>query len=167
MRHLLTSLYGRVVLGIAIGVAIGVLAPGSAVELKLLADVFIALVTMTIAPLVFCTVVTGIAHMTSLRAVGKVGGLAIVYFEVASTLALFIGLTIVDVVGPGRGMAATVTAAGAARVEAAKTGPGGGSFVLDLIPSSVVTTWCGCWWSRSCSASRCTAFASAARRCSS
>jgi aerobic C4-dicarboxylate transport protein len=134
VRHLLTSLYGRVILGIAIGVVVGVFAPELAVQLQPLADVFIHLVTMTIAPLVFCTVVTGIAHMTSLRAVGKVGGLAIIYFEVASTLALFIGLTIVDLVGPGRGMAATITAAGAAKVEHAKSVGGSSNFVLDLIP---------------------------------
>ncbi|MFT3694917.1 MAG: dicarboxylate/amino acid:cation symporter [Kofleriaceae bacterium] len=105
-RPFYTTLYFRVLVAIALGVVIGILIPDTAVKLKPLGDGFINLVKMTIAPLIFCTIVVGVAKMTSKAAVGKAGGLAIVYFELASTLALIIGLVIVNVVGPGRGMTA-------------------------------------------------------------
>ncbi len=98
------TLYFRVLVAIALGVVLGVAAPGFAIGLKPLGDGFIKLVTMTIAPLIFCTVVVGIAGMRDMKAVGKAGGLAILYFEVVSSLALVIGLAVVNIVGPGRGM---------------------------------------------------------------
>jgi aerobic C4-dicarboxylate transport protein len=103
-RPFYTTLYFRVLVAIALGVVLGVLVPDKAKQLKPLGDGFIALVKMTIAPLIFCTVVVGISNMKSKGQVGKVGGLAIVYFEVASTLALIIGLVIVNAVKPGAGM---------------------------------------------------------------
>src|SRR5580704_13775805 len=99
-RPFYTTLYFRVLVAIAIGVVIASISPATGVALKPLGDGFINLVKMTIAPLIFCSVVTGIAGMKSSADVGKTGGLAIVYFELMSTIALAIGLVIVNVVAP-------------------------------------------------------------------
>ena len=80
------------------------LLPDTAAQLKPLGDGFIKLIKMMIAPIIFCTVVTGIAGMENMKAVGKTGVLALLYFEVVSTLALIVGLVIVNVVQPGVGM---------------------------------------------------------------
>jgi aerobic C4-dicarboxylate transport protein len=103
-RPFYTTLYFRVLCAIALGIVLGVVWPGTAIELKPLGDGFIKLVKMTIAPLIFCTVVTGIAGMKQMKTVGKAGGLALGYFEVVSTLALVLGLVVVNVVQPGVGM---------------------------------------------------------------
>jgi aerobic C4-dicarboxylate transport protein len=103
-RRFYTTLYFRVLVAIALGIAIGIAWPHTAAQLKPIGDGFINLVKMTIAPLIFCTIVVGITNMTSKGQVGKAGGLAILYFEVASTLALVIGLVIVNLVAPGAGM---------------------------------------------------------------
>src|ERR1041385_8213401 len=105
------TLYFRVLVGIALGVIVGVVAPHTAAKLKPLGDGFVNLIKMTIAPLIFCTLVSGIASMKSMKAVGKAGGLALVYFEVLTTLALLIGLVIVNVIKPGHGMNFDVSAA--------------------------------------------------------
>jgi aerobic C4-dicarboxylate transport protein len=97
-------LYLFVIAAIALGVVVGVVEPAAAARCKPLGDGFIKLIKMTIAPLIFCTVVGGIAGMKNMTAVGKVGGLAILYFEIMSTLALVIGLGIVNVMKPGAGM---------------------------------------------------------------
>jgi aerobic C4-dicarboxylate transport protein len=99
-----TTLYFRVLVAIAIGVVLGVVVPDFAAELRPLGEGFIKLVKMTIAPLIFCTVVVGIAGMSNMKTVGKAGGLALLYFEVASTIALVIGLLVVNLVKPGAGM---------------------------------------------------------------
>jgi aerobic C4-dicarboxylate transport protein len=117
-RSVYTSLYVRVLVGIALGVAVGALAPDVGEKLKPCVDWFIRLVTLTIGPLIFCTLVTGIAGMQGVKAIGKAGGIALLYFEVASTIALAIGLVIVDIVQPGRGMNYALTAADAERVAA-------------------------------------------------
>jgi len=93
-----------VIIAIVLGIVLGLIAPDTAVQMKPFGDGFIKLIKMTIAPLIFCTVVGGIAGMRSMKQVGKAGGLALLYFEVMSTVALVIGLVIVNVVGPGRGM---------------------------------------------------------------
>jgi aerobic C4-dicarboxylate transport protein len=103
MPRFYTTLYFRVLVAIAIGIALGIFVPDFAVELKPLSDGFIKLVKMTIAPVIFCTVITGIAGMKQMKAVGKAGGLAIGYFEVLSTLALVVGLVVINVVKPGAG----------------------------------------------------------------
>ena len=91
-------------IAIALGVVLGIVAPETAAKMKPLGDGFIKLIKMTIAPLIFCTVVVGIAGMKSLKEVGRAGGLAILYFEIMSTIALVIGLVVVNLVQPGRGM---------------------------------------------------------------
>ncbi|CAN5434438.1 dicarboxylate/amino acid:cation symporter [soil metagenome] len=103
-RPFYTTLYFRVLVAIAVGVVVGLVVPGAAIKLKPLGDGFVNLVKMTIAPLIFCTVVVGITNMKSKGQVGKAGGLAILYFEVMSTLALVVGLVIVNLVKPGAGM---------------------------------------------------------------
>ena len=98
------SLYVQVLVAIAIGVALGVLAPGTATMMKPLGDGFIKLIRMMIAPVIFVTVVLGIAGTSDLKKVGTTGGLALIYFEIVSTVALIIGLVIVNVLKPGAGM---------------------------------------------------------------
>jgi aerobic C4-dicarboxylate transport protein len=113
-RPFYTTLYFRVLVGIAVGVVIGLVSPSAGAALKPLGDGFIKLVKMTIAPLIFCSVVSGIAGMKHARDVGKAGGFAILYFELMSTFALAIGLVIVNLVGPGVGMVAPTAGADAA-----------------------------------------------------
>jgi len=103
-RPFYTTLYFRVLVAIALGVLVGAVWPDTGAELKPLGDGFIKLVKTTIAPLIFCTVVVGIASMKKMKAVGKAGGLAITYFEVLTTVALLIGLVVINVVRPGDGM---------------------------------------------------------------
>jgi len=96
-------LYIQVLIAIALGVAVGHLYPQTGVALKPLGDAFIALIRMMIAPVIFCTVVHGIASMSDLKRVGRVGVKALLYFEVVSTVALLIGLVVGELVQPGRG----------------------------------------------------------------
>ena len=94
------NLYLQVLVAIAIGVALGVLRPDLAKALKPLGDVFVKTVRMLIGPVIFCTVVGGLAGLTDLRRLGRVGWKALVYFEVVTTVALLIGLVVAKVVQP-------------------------------------------------------------------
>jgi len=112
------SLYFQVIVAIIAGILVGHFYPSSNVvvdgvkehipglgeQLKPLGDAFIKLIKMIIAPVIFCTVVSGIAGMESMKSVGKTGGVALLYFEVVSTIALLIGLLVINVVKPGVGM---------------------------------------------------------------
>jgi aerobic C4-dicarboxylate transport protein len=133
-RPFYKSLYVRVLVGIAIGVALGALVPSFGARLEPLSSGFIKLIKMTIAPLIFCTVVVGIAGTHSMKQVGKAGGLALLYFEVASTVALIIGLVIVNVISPGAGMNKNLTPDDAANVAAFIGKHPKSNFVLDIIP---------------------------------
>ena len=138
-RKLYQSLYFQVILAICIGVTLGVLNPGAGTSMKPLGDGFIKLIKMIIAPIIFCTVVLGIAGTGDLKKVGRTGGLALIYFEVVSTFALLLGLTIVNVVQPGAGMNVDVKTIDASSVSA-YTGPGKmlgtKDFLLGVIPTS-------------------------------
>jgi aerobic C4-dicarboxylate transport protein len=101
--RLYESLWVQVTVGIGLAVLLGYLRPMSGVAMKPLGDAFIRLITMIITVMIFCTVVTGIAGMQDLRKVGRVGGKALLYFEIVSTLALVIGLFVGNVVHPGTG----------------------------------------------------------------
>ena len=101
MRALHRNLTAQVLFAIALGVVLGLLAPGVAKQMRPLGDTFINLVKMVIAPVIFLTITLGIANMRDLRKVGRVGGKALLYFEIVSTLALAIGLVIVNVTKPG------------------------------------------------------------------
>ena len=103
MRRFTHHLYFWVLLAILAGGTFGYVNPSAAVKLKRLGDGFIALVKMLIGPVIFCTVVLGIAGVGDMKKVGRVGGKAIIYFEVASTLALMIGLTVMNFFRPGSG----------------------------------------------------------------
>ena len=103
-RAFFTSLYGQVLLATIAGVLLGHFAPETGASLKPLGDGFIKLVRMIAGPVIFCTVVGGIAGMGDVKAVGRTGLLTILYFEIVTTLALLIGLVVVNVVQPGAGM---------------------------------------------------------------
>ena len=99
----LKLIYVQVIIGIILGSLVGWLWPTIGVDLKPLGDIFVNLVKMVIAPLVFCTVAGGIAHMSNLKQLGRVGGKALIYFEVVSTFALFVGLGAAFLLHPGSG----------------------------------------------------------------
>jgi aerobic C4-dicarboxylate transport protein len=139
-----STLYFRVLVAIALGVLVGILWPTTAVKLAPLGDGFVKLIKVTIGPLIFCTIVVGIAGMKSMKSVGKVGGLALLYFEVASTVALLIGLFIVNVVQPGAGMNFDATKVDPASI-AKYAGPGKMKstleFFMDIIPDTFVSAF--------------------------
>jgi aerobic C4-dicarboxylate transport protein len=133
------TLYFQVLVGIALGVLLGILYPHAAQLMKPLADGFIKLIKMLIAPIIFCTVVTGIAGMEKLRGVGKTGGLALLYFEVLTTLALVLGLIIVNVAKPGAGLnidTATLDTSEVAQYSRPGELPGVVDFLLNIIPTT-------------------------------
>jgi aerobic C4-dicarboxylate transport protein len=135
------SLYVQVLIAIAIGVLLGHYFPEKAAKLQPLGEAFVNLIKMMIAPIIFCTVVTGIAGMESMKAVGKTGALAILYFEVVTTLALVIGLLIVNVVQPGAGMnidPAQLDPAAAAKYAASAEQQHVVGFLMNLIPKTIV-----------------------------
>ena len=138
-RAIFGSLYGRVLIAITAGVLLGVFAPSAGAAMKPLGDGFIKLIKMIIAPIIFCTVVLGIAGTEDLKKVGRTGGLALLYFEVLSTLALVLGLFIVNVIRPGAGMNVDVRSLDLGAVSA-YAGPGKmqstKDFLLGVIPTS-------------------------------
>ncbi|WP_455268721.1 dicarboxylate/amino acid:cation symporter [Rahnella aceris] len=140
-KSLFRSLYFQVLLAITVGVLLGHFYPEIGAQMKPLGDGFVKLIKMIIAPVIFCTVVTGIAGMESMKAVGRTGAIALLYFEIVSTLALIIGLVIVNIVRPGAGMnvdpAALDAKAVAVYAEQAQS-QGIIPFLLDVIPSSVI-----------------------------
>ena len=135
------SLYFQVICAVIAGVALGHFYPTLGAEMKPLGDGFIKLIKMMIAPIIFCTVVIGIAGMEDLKKVGKTGGLALLYFEVVSTFALIIGLVLVNVLQPGAGMNVDASTLDTKSI-AAYTAPGkmGGTtdFLLNIIPNTLV-----------------------------
>jgi aerobic C4-dicarboxylate transport protein len=135
------SLYLQVLIAIAIGIAVGHYFPATGEHMKPLGDGFIKLIKMMIAPVIFCTVVTGIAGMESMKAVGKTGVLALVYFEIVSSVALLIGLIVVNVAQPGAGMnvdVATLDAASVASYAQAAQQQSVVEFLLHVIPTTFV-----------------------------
>jgi aerobic C4-dicarboxylate transport protein len=135
------SLYVQVLFAVVVGVLLGHFYPQVGADMKPLGDGFIKLIKMIIAPIIFCTVVVGIAGMEDMKKVGKTGGLALLYFEVVSTLALIVGLVIVNFVQPGVGMnvdASTLDTKGIAAYTAPGKMQGTVDFLLNVIPTSVV-----------------------------
>jgi aerobic C4-dicarboxylate transport protein len=104
MRRLLNNLTFRVLTAISIGIILGVVSPATAKAMRPIGDTFVNLVKMVIGPIVFLTIVTGISNLGDLKKVGKVGGKALLYFEVVTTFALGIGLIVVNVIRPGDGI---------------------------------------------------------------
>ncbi len=136
-----TSLSWQVLFGIAVAIVLGIVRPATAIAMKPLGDGFIRLITMIIAVIIFCTVVTGIAGMEDMKKVGRVGGKALLYFEVVSTLALLLGLVVGNVVQPGAGfnvnpaMLDTKAVADYAGQAKAQSVP---DFILHIIPNTIV-----------------------------
>jgi aerobic C4-dicarboxylate transport protein len=142
MPRLLRGLYVQVLLAIGIGVLIGHYWPDLGISLKPLGDGFIKLVKMVIAPIIFCTVVAGIAGLQDLKKVGRVGVKALIYFEVVTTLALVIGLVAVNVIKPGAGINANPAELDAGAVSGyatvAQKSQSVVEFILNIIPATVV-----------------------------
>ncbi|GAB4366341.1 MAG: dicarboxylate/amino acid:cation symporter [Bryobacter sp.] len=139
MPKIFRTLYFQVLLAIALGVLLGVLAPDTATSFKPLGDAFIKLIKMLIAPLIFVTVVTGVSGSGDLKGVGRTGGLALLYFEVVSTLALLVGLVTVNLLRPGAGMnidPATLNTGSVAAYTNSKKIESISGFLLDIIPNT-------------------------------
>lgn len=137
----LKILYIQVLIAIAIGILLGNYYPSFAVQLKPLGDGFIKLIKMMIAPIIFCTIVTGISGMQNTKKVGRVGLKAILYFEVVTTLALIIGIIVVNVLKPGVGMNVDVSLLDTKAVENFITeskSQSVGDFLLHVIPENIV-----------------------------
>ncbi len=135
-------LYFQVIVAIIIGILLGHFQPTLGASMKPLGDGFIKLIKMIIAPIIFCTVVIGIASMGDVKKVGRVGGKALLYFEVVSTVALTIGLIIMNFFRPGSNMNVDVSSLDPASVanytKAASSNHGFADFLLNIIPSTVV-----------------------------
>src|SRR6267154_4419753 len=103
-KPLYTSLFVQVLVALLLGIVLGVAVPDFAIGLKIFSDAFLKLISMIVAPIVFCVVVHGIAGAGDLKKVGRVGGKALIYFEVMTTIALAVGLILAYVIQPGVGM---------------------------------------------------------------
>ncbi|MDB4883771.1 MAG: dctA [Gemmatimonadetes bacterium] len=139
-RPRLGPLWLQVLVAIALGAAVGAFAPAAGVALKPLGDAFVKLIRLTLAPIIFGTVVVGIARVGDLREVGRVGIKALVYFEVVSTIALLMGVVAVEWLRPGAGMhidPRTLDAAAVSSYAASAQQLDVVSFLLDVIPSSI------------------------------
>ena len=140
-KPLYRSLYFQVITAIVIGIALGHFYPETGAAMKPLGDGFIKLIKMIIAPIIFCTVVVGIAGMEDMRKVGKTGGYALLYFEIVSSVALVVGLAIVNAVQPGAGMnvdPASLDTRGIAAYAKPGQMQSTTDFLLNIIPSTVV-----------------------------
>lgn len=132
-------LYVQVLFAIVCGILIGVLQPATGVDLKPLGDGFIKLIKMIIAPVIFCTVVSGIAGMEDIKKVGRVGGKALIYFEVVSTFALIIGLCVTNLLQPGAGFnanLATIDTSSIAQFTTKAHLPTTVEFIMNIIPDT-------------------------------
>lgn len=131
----------QVIIGIILGIAVGFLFPSFGIELKVLADVFIKMIKMVIAPIIFFTVVIGIGSMGDLKKVGRIGGKALLYFEIVTTFALAIGIIVVGIVKPGEGFNTDAVEGGDVSQyteQAEETSHGFIDFVVGIIPENVV-----------------------------
>src|ERR1700679_716308 len=141
-KPLYSSLFVQVLAALLLGIVLGMATPEFAVSLKILSDAFLKLITMIVAPVVFCVVVHGIAGAGDLKKVGRVGVKALIYFETMTTVALFVGLLLAYLFGPGHGMnidtstldpkALSTYADNAHKLK----GEGIGSFLINIIPTT-------------------------------
>jgi len=141
MLKVLKSLYVQVIIAIILGILLGNYYPAFAIQLKPFGDGFIKLVKMMIAPVIFCTIVTGIAGMQDTKKVGRVGIKAIIYFEIVTTLALIIGLVVINILKPGVGMNVDPSTLDAKSVETYLTQSKSYNvqdFLLHIIPENIV-----------------------------
>ncbi len=140
------TLWGQVLLGVCIAIVLGYVSPSTGEAMRPLGDGFIRLITMVISLVIFCTVAAGIAGMDSIKKVGRVGGKALIYFEIATSLALIIGLVVGALTQPGVGLNANPSpldanaVAGYAGQAKAQTVT---DFLLQIIPTSVIGAFAG------------------------
>ena len=142
ISRLLRNLTFQVLVAVSLGILLGVVAPDTAKSLKPLGDTFINLVKMVITPIIFLTIVHGIASMADLRKLGRVGGKALLYFELVSTLALAIGLIIVNVTKPGAGLdISTMQLGDVSKYTSAGAQQSTLEFLLHIVPSNIVAAF--------------------------
>ena len=135
------TLWGQVLIGVAVAIVYGYFRPASAIKMRPLGDGFIRLITMVITLIIFCTVVSGIAGMENLKKVGRIGGKALLYFEIVSTLALFTGMLVGNVAHPGSGFnvnPATLNAKAVADYAGAAKQQSVTEFLMNIIPTTMV-----------------------------
>lgn len=142
-KKLYKNLTFQVVMGIILGVIVGAIFPTFGKDLKILADIFIKLIKMLIAPIIFLTVVIGIGNMGDMKKVGKIGGKALIYFEIVSTIALAIGFIVVHLIQPGKNTGIDVSKLDASSVsafsnQAANQETGFVPFIMNIIPEHFV-----------------------------
>src|SRR6267154_1222949 len=141
-KPLYTSLFVQVLVALLLGIVLGVAVPDFAIGLKIFSDAFLKLISMIVAPIVFCVVVHGIAGAGDLKKVGRVGVKALIYFEVMTTVALIVGLLLAYLFGPGHGMNIDPSSLDAkALVSHADNahklqGAGVGAFLINIIPTT-------------------------------
>src|SRR5436190_18026257 len=141
-KPLYSSLFVQVLAALILGIVLGMAAPDFAISLKILSDAFLKLISMIVAPIVFCVVVHGIAGAGDLKKVGRVGVKALIYFEVMTTVALVVGLALAFIVGPGHGMNIDPSVLDAKAITSHADnvhklqGGGVGGFLLNIIPTT-------------------------------
>lgn len=129
----------QVIIAIILGIIVGILFPSFGAQLKILADIFIKLIKMLIAPIIFLTVVTGIGGMGNLKKVGTIGGKALIYFEIVSSISLAIGLIVVHIIQPGKGLDTSHVKGGEVTQftkQAAESNHGFVDFISNIIPDN-------------------------------
>jgi aerobic C4-dicarboxylate transport protein len=136
----LRKLHVQVLLALMLAVLVGIVAPATAIAMKPLGDAFIGLLRMLLAPIVFCTVVHGMSHVQDMRKLGRLGAKTLIYFEVVSTLALFVGLVLVNVFKPGAGMHAVHLESSGKIAQFAESAAhmSVADFLLGIVPSTLV-----------------------------
>ena len=140
-RPIYQDLTFQVVIGMALGVAVGAIWPQVGKELKPLGDVFIRLIQMVVGLIIFCTVTHGIASVRDLRKVGRIAVKALIYFEVVTSIALIIGLVTINILRPGVGMHIDPAMLQSHAREAAPAPVGWGEFLIDLVPTSALNAF--------------------------
>ena len=132
------SVTTQIFIGLVLGIVVGYVWPSFGVGVKPLADIFLRMIKMIIAPLLFSTLVVGIAGTGDLKTMGRIGLKAILYFEIATTIALFLGLALVNVFQPGAGVAMPIGADASAAAAMAQNQQGAWDIVLHMFPTSVI-----------------------------
>jgi aerobic C4-dicarboxylate transport protein len=139
MSKLIRHLYFQVIIAIILGILVGAYFPGMAGTGKIISEVFINLIKMLIAPIIFLTIVLGIARMGDMKKVGRVGGKALLYFEIVTTMAITIGIILANLLKPGQGVVFTNTNVTAlAKIEKDAAGFSWTEFLMHIIPSNAV-----------------------------
>jgi aerobic C4-dicarboxylate transport protein len=133
-------LYIAVIAAVVLGIMVGLIAPGFAVELKPIGTAFVNLIKMMIQPIIFCTLVIGVGSVASAAKVGRVGGLALIYFIVMSTVALAIGVIVGNVIDPGSGLQVSSEASSAGQSAASDGHASTTDFLLSIIPTSLFSS---------------------------